>query len=293
MNNNQVERFYKFLKSKPELLKKIQNEFGKHSDNKISPEFIKNEVIPIAKENNFDVPVEDILEYEENVASKLKNISEEELSSVSGGKMDSKSIASGILSLTLLCGATGLGGTAHAMSPEVASTSTSYSVSQVAKSALETAGSIITWPLAKIWSVIYPDPAKPKITRGEFPFKFVYEINGENKVIEDTVVCKYEGIGWNESEGKYRKWKNYLASGNDTSIVLVSLVDSSTRIHYDIYYQSGYAEYYMGAPDVNKSSFPRFYENLKGSSVSAEELLKYGIKIISWEHSQPIANEFK
>ena len=33
----------------------------------------------------------------------------------------------------------------------------------------------------------------PQITEGEFPFVLEYEINGERHIIEDTVVCKFDG----------------------------------------------------------------------------------------------------
>lgn len=86
-----------------------------------------------------------------------------------------------------------------------------------------------------------------------------------------------------------------MASGNESNsrIVISSVTDKDSRIEYHICYTTGSAEYYMGAPNVNKSSFPRFYESLKGKSLSTEELLKYGIKIISWDYTQPIVNEFK
>ena len=50
----------------------------------------------------------------------------------------------------------------------------------------------------------------PEIRYGEFPFRLEYEINGERFVIEDTVICEFDGIGWNEAQGKFRKWKDYL-----------------------------------------------------------------------------------
>lgn len=72
------------------------------------------------------------------------------------------------------------------------------------------------WPWATMFFGIssFPNPTKPEITHGEFPFHLVYEINGETKVIEDTLICEYDGIGMNEGNGKYRKWKESLASGN-------------------------------------------------------------------------------
>ncbi len=48
---------------------------------------------------------------------------------------------------------------------------------------------------------------------GEFPFCLEYEIKGKRSVIQDTLICEYDGIGINEGQGKYREWKEHLASG--------------------------------------------------------------------------------
>ena len=157
---------------------------------------------------------------------------------------------------------------------------------------------ILGWLIIYLGIVLSPTPPAPKITYGEFPFKLVYEINGERKTIEDTVICEYEGIGMNEGVmKKFRKWKKYLASGNNTRIELLSLVDADSGIHYNICYAIGSADYFMGATDKDKTSEispPRFYENLKGNGMSPKELLeRYNIKITTWETSPPIVNEFK
>ena len=38
------------------------------------------------------------------------------------------------------------------------------------------------------------NPPAPEITYGEFPIKVTCEINGEIKVIEDTVICEFDGF---------------------------------------------------------------------------------------------------
>lgn len=55
--------------------------------------------------------------------------------------------------------------------------------------------------------LLTPNPPEPQITYGEFLFKLECEINGDKKTVEDTVMREYDGIGWNEGSGKYRKWK--------------------------------------------------------------------------------------
>jgi len=140
-----------------------------------------------------------------------------------------------------------------------------------------------------------PNPPEPEITYGEFPFKLVYEISGEQKVIEDTVICEYDGIGIG-SGSKYRKWKSRLASENK-EVVLMKVNNSKY-----IYYIYGYPDEYMGDLQFYEpfeASFPNANIYGEGGSrmnrlISADELLsEYGIKLISWEPSSPIVNSFK
>jgi hypothetical protein len=155
---------------------------------------------------------------------------------------------------------------------------------------------------------ILPNPSKPEITCGEFPLRLVYEINGETKVIEDTLICEYDGIGMDEGQGKYRKWKGHLASGKERLLLLevdnpVALRSDRKIVKQEIYYPIGSARYYMGDMkeyERYKQSFPNAsyfekYENGGASSgiIRADELLeKYNIKLISWDYTQPIKNKF-
>ena len=140
------------------------------------------------------------------------------------------------------------------------------------------------------WFIIYmqyasmPDPPKPLITQGEFPFKLVYEINGEQKVVEDTVICKYDGIGMNEGQGKYRKWKSYIAGSGEPDVLLV--VDGKRKVYCYV----GSAEYYMDDKEYPEPRplTPRVYT--VGSYAPEELLAKYKIKLISWGFSDPIVN---
>lgn len=152
------------------------------------------------------------------------------------------------------------------------------------------------------WIAIYidlqllPNPPRPKITYGEFPFRLEYEINGKIIVVKDTLICEYDGVGINEGEGKYRKWKERLASGNK-KVVLLKINDSK-----EIYYDPGDASYYMGDLMPDEEYTPDFpdagiLERQGGiqndSTISADELLKrYNIKLISWNYSKPIKNNF-
>lgn len=156
----------------------------------------------------------------------------------------------------------------------------------------------LSWP----WLLLYiglqlgPNPPQPEITYGEFPFRLEYEINGELKVVEDTLICEFDGFGADAGRGKYRKWKERLASGNERITLLK--VDKNKEIEFVF----GNAKYYMGDSENGRggSLFPNaayFEKDSTGTSsgfVEAKELLdKYDIKLISWNPSPPIKNNSK
>lgn len=155
----------------------------------------------------------------------------------------------------------------------------------------------LTFPWLAIFIGIHsqPNPPRPEITHGEFPFRLEYELNGQRKVIEDTIICDFDGFGADEGRGKYRDWKGKLASGNERITLLK--VDSRT----EIYFIDGRVEYYMGEPEYanSDSSFPNAAIIEKSGGITrdgflrAEDLLKqYNIKLISWDVSPPIKNNF-
>lgn len=168
---------------------------------------------------------------------------------------------------------------------------------------------ITVWPWVKLGLGIslLQNPPKPAITYGEFPFRLVYQINGETKVIEDTLICEYDGIGMDEGRGKYRKWKERLASGNQ-KILLLNTDGSSgiasgnkKTIEQEIYYDPGSGGYYMGEgsegyqQSIPNASFSEKYQDGSGADgiIRADELFKkYQIKLISWDIAQPITNNF-
>jgi len=150
---------------------------------------------------------------------------------------------------------------------------------------------IIAMPNIAGW--LSPDPPRPKITYGEFPFRIEYEINGELVIVEDTKICEFDGfvlIGSN----KLRRWKSHLASGNGESNYLLIQNAGDKMIYCNIgsvqYYMGDSAEYTMYGP-------PSFAYKKPGDiifkTISPTELFNtYGIRLISWEFSDPIANNF-
>lgn len=152
----------------------------------------------------------------------------------------------------------------------------------------------LPWALIFVGIQTLPDPPRPEITYGEFPFRLEYKINGQLKVIEDTVICEYDGIGMNEGVGKFRKWKSRLSSG-DEELVLLKFDDLKKLV-----YPTGSADHYMG--DSRYGYDKEFREAVlydtsenafSATTIETEELLKeYNIEIIKWNYSEPITNKF-
>lgn len=163
---------------------------------------------------------------------------------------------------------------------------------------------IAIWIVVGLWFLsggFFPNPAKPEITHGEFPFRLVYEINGETKVVEDILICEYDGFGANAAIGKYRQWKSYLASGN-TRITL--LKNEEIEIFYTPDINQHAAAVYMGDTEIYSSIneiFPNAwytsdYENKQVNAyiISDEDMWKkYKLRLIDWEIAPSIQNIFK
>ena len=149
-----------------------------------------------------------------------------------------------------------------------------------------------------------PGSLRPGITHGEFPFRLVYEIDGETFEVEDTLICDFNGFGANAARtGKFRQWKSHLKSGNTRITLLV--VDGIEIFYTPGLPSSRIAGVYMGDkdeyPGSNKSTFPDAWytsdfenKNVNEYIISAEDMWqKYNLKILSWEPSSPIQNNFK
>ena len=148
-------------------------------------------------------------------------------------------------------------------------------------------------------------PPRPEITYGEFPIRVTCEVNGEEIIVEDTVICEFDGY-YGAGVTMRRQWSERLASG-DKEILLLK-IDESTALRC----WGGSAEYYLGEEELYymsreayekrrdeefESSFIGLYENtetgLEYRPMSANEALEqYGFRVISVEYSEPIENTF-
>lgn len=148
------------------------------------------------------------------------------------------------------------------------------------------------------------NPPEPKVTYGEFPISVTYELGGEINVIEDTVICEFDGFENRGSAGKYRKWKSYLKNG-DNNFGFLPIGKDNLTIEVGIFY--GDPNYYMGDFEQSREDYERVmaddryreYVEWKngirtGCVYSKEEVWeKYKLKILDIKYSPPIQNTFK
>lgn len=159
--------------------------------------------------------------------------------------------------------------------------------------------------LSGAFAILYPDPPEPQIKYGEFPFKLTYELNGEILVIEDVVICEYDGIESLGTAGKQRKWTRKLKSGNERVVLLRENNAVETFEIYDGRW--GLAEYYMGDFRQSKAAYERtmYNHNSFGCilwkdgtktdySITSEQAWEmYRLKVIDVQYSDPIENSFE
>ena len=157
--------------------------------------------------------------------------------------------------------------------------------------------------------MFYSNPPTPEMQYGEFPFTLTYELNGEIKVIRDTVICEFDGFINRGAAGKSRRWKTTLKSGNDrlTLLDLRPLKEENEleQTILELYFYYGTGAYYMGdtenpfargAQDFDWIDYTYQTKDGKigGSGFRAEEAFeKYKIRLISWECAPPIENKFQ
>lgn len=157
--------------------------------------------------------------------------------------------------------------------------------------------------------------AAPQITEGEFPFVFEYELNGQRYLIEDAVVCKFDGYDLSNPFPFIpysRTWLASLKSGEEDKRVIIEFdentesalvsgrVNVESRVH--LFYGSG--GYYLGDPeDADKGPKIRYTEKYQtgpkestvmGTDLTYEQLeALFGIKVIRFEFGSPINNTFE
>ena len=180
---------------------------------------------------------------------------------------------------------------------------------------------VLLYPWTSLWFglSIMPNPPKPSVTIGEFDFELIYERDGDIVAINDKATCEFDGYNTRTEAGQSRKWR--ITTSQNTSIqdeseedsLFITLVDLSKENEYDEFghkilelYFYGVIGYnymfdYLGDHNRDEQNFYYIsyrYKTVDGSighsSIPADEAYeKYKIRLISWNASPPIENEFK
>ena len=160
----------------------------------------------------------------------------------------------------------------------------------------------IPWIMVLLAYFFGENPEKPEIKYGEFDYSLVYELNGETKTINDTLVCEYDGIS-RSLEGKSVKWNSYIKGMENQDNYLIFENDE-----YRLYiYLPTDARYYMDDPVYEAYGFDDDdvepwlgYEYVNEGPDTSYEIYsvedyeeKFGAKIVSWEIEAPIKNNYK
>ncbi len=128
MYSYEVILFMEFLKKHRDLLQNLKSENG------LSLEFIEDKIIPIARENGFNINAKDILNYvNESLSGEEKLLDDNMIEEAAGGKMNNRFIAAGLLALMGFAGGSP-NQTADAMQPGDSSSDVSTAVYEAGKS---------------------------------------------------------------------------------------------------------------------------------------------------------------
>ncbi|MBE6753634.1 MAG: hypothetical protein E7559_04685 [Ruminococcaceae bacterium] len=150
----------------------------------------------------------------------------------------------------------------------------------------------------------------PVVKYGEFPFVIEYEKDGKHYLIEDTLVCEFDG--YDPSLHSAIIWKYYTKNKSGSASHVFEYFGEGTPSLFDkerhvvrarVEINLNNPDYYMGDPACADWK-PRFkYTERYNSSPNVSDVdskyltkgqlrRKFGIKIIRIEYSDPIENNY-
>ena len=156
----------------------------------------------------------------------------------------------------------------------------------------------LPWILIGMSAYTSPNPPMPETIYGEFPYRVEIEYNGERIVEENVIICEFDGFDWNESVGRHRIWKGWLASEHAFESTRTSKIILLDTDEFTLYYRHARPDFLMGDPNFNYATQSYVGVSAKISPnkllSGQEEFMEYfGIKIISIEETPPIVNSFR
>ena len=140
---------------------------------------------------------------------------------------------------------------------------------------------------------------RPEIKTGEFDFSVTYEWNGETKTVSGVYVCEYNGTDWALDGGYHRDWKGYVKHDKMETQIEIGTTEDGGVILLSFGF---YPEYFMDDPATGGREVPEPWLTVSHSFADGDgvEILNdaeiieetYGVKIISYQYSDPIENTF-
>ena len=160
-------------------------------------------------------------------------------------------------------------------------------------------GLVVSGIIAGAFMGIFISIPKPEIKNGEFDFALTYEVDGEEKKIEGTYVCKFDGTSRN-LDGVSRDWTGYIKDHDNYTEYEIKTTDEGViMVSLDIR-----PEFFMSDPDYIDSYdiVPEPYVFITSGDPTIEDptnevTFDYysgdDVKIVSFEYDEPIENTYK
>lgn len=89
----------------------------------------------------------------------------------------------------------------------------------------------------------------PSRQRGTFPFRLIYEADGQRQIVEDTQICEFKGRTCT-FEGRKNVWQSTLASGQSQRVIQQKDRD---QVHLEYVAPIGDCGDLMAKPDYHKT----------------------------------------
>jgi hypothetical protein len=136
----------------------------------------------------------------------------------------------------------------------------------------------------------------PEVKEARFDISVTYEINGEQKTYTGIYVCEYDGVE-TTFLGSSIEWKGCIENEEEFwDMPIQTNEDGIVYLNFGLF-----PEYFMGDPNAMyyEEPSPSLYmiyndsnEEMTHSTGEEEEILRYGVKLISYEYAAPIENTF-
>ena len=156
---------------------------------------------------------------------------------------------------------------------------------------------VLTTMITSLFSGCAVKIGVPEVKEARFDFSVTYEVEGEQKTYTGVYVCEYDGVE-TTFLGSSLEWKGHIENKEE-------FWDMPIQTNEDgiVYLNFGfYPEYFMNDPNeaYYETPAPSLYmvyndsnEDMSHVTGEEEDILQYGVRLISHEYAAPIENTFK